>query len=215
MSYRDWVITKINSDNREDYRDVVPTGNSLIEIINKKGKKIIVSAIDDLDINVLNLKFLMEDSINIPNIIIGKSNAVWHGKAIEYVRSMNIGWGGLGDIDQAFSTDQYSKIQKKEFQFVENGLLNHTKVDRLERIYDRVFKIHRKWKLEPFVITLINSYELSAEEVRNARSKYGTFDGILKTNPNGSPTSNAYAAASEIDAEILGWRDLLGRLNKA
>lgn len=214
MSYRDWIISKIIVDNNEYYQAVEPIGNNVIEVINNKGKSITVGVIENLEITVVNLMPLMADTIKTPNIIIGKANAVWHGKAIEYVRSKNVGWGGLGDIDQAFSTDEYSTIQKREFQFVEKGLLGHSKVSRLERIYDRVFRIYRKLGLEPFVITLINSYELSADEVRNAKAKYGTFDGILKTNPNGSPTSNAYAAASEIDAEIFGWRDLLSRLTK-
>src|SRR5690606_36426847 len=114
--------------------------------------------------------------------------AIWHGCAIDYLHRHHVGWGGLGEIFSALHTIDYGAIQKREYEFVEHGLLKHTRVARLERLYDRVFKVHRTGVLKPLVVALINSYELSADEVRNAVKNYGKFDLILKTNPNGSPT---------------------------
>jgi hypothetical protein len=59
---------------------------------------------------------------------------------------------------------------------------------------------------------LLNEYELSADHVRTARDRYGTFNAILKT--NGRITEAAIAAANSMGATIYMWGQLLGRLNR-
>lgn len=55
---------------------------------------------------------------------------------------------------------------------------------------------------------------MTGEEVQNAIDKYGKFDAILNTNPNGNPTCRAYTGAGTIGAELFIWRNLIGRLNQ-
>ena len=216
MSYRDWLVTKLNDhEEHPDIDSAIALGNSFIEIHTTKGKTVIVGAIDsNSNITSQDVYEVYKNGVPKPNIVIAKYGAIWDGGAIDYLRQQNIGWGGMGEILSAFQTDCYADIQKREYNFVEEGLLKHSRVIRLERIYDRVFKIHRKSGLPPFTITLINSYELSGEEVRHAIKTYGKFNAVLKTNPNGSPTGQAYSAAAEIGADIFIFRELLGRLNR-
>lgn len=216
MSYRDWIVSKLNEQEEHHEIDTATAlGESLIEIRTKKGKTVIVGAIDtSSNITEHDIHKVYISGPKTPNVVVAKFSSFWNGSAIDYSRQQNMGWGGMGEISSAFHTDHYSGIQRREYSFVEEGLLKHTRVTRLERVYDRVFKIHRNNGLAPLTIALINSYELSGDEVRNAINRYGNFNAVLKTNPNGSPTGNAYSAAAEIGAEIFLWRELLGRLNK-
>lgn len=187
----------------------------MIEVHTKNGKTIIVGAIDSNgNITSHEVYAVYASGSKTPNIVIAKHGAIWHGNAIDYARQRNMGWGSMGEISATFHTNNYADIQKREYSFVEEGLLKHTRVTRLDRLYDRVFQIQRTNGLPPFTITLINSYELTGEEVRHAMATYRNFNAVLKTNPNGSPTGNAYSAAQEIGAEIFVWRELLGRLNR-
>jgi len=215
MSYRDWVISKLrDTEENEEIDSATALGDSFIEILTGDGKTVIIGVIDSVNITESDVSEVYISGPKKPNLVIAKSDAIWSGSAIDYSRQKNMGWGGIGQISSTFQTNDYAAIQRREYAFVEEGLLRHTRVARLERIYDRVFKIHRKGNLPPLTITLINSYELSGDEVRHAISKYGRFDAVLKTNPNGSPTGNAHSAAAEIGADIFVWRELLGRLNK-
>lgn len=215
MSYRDWIVSKLN--NNEEYEGIdnaIALGDCLIEIKTEEGKIVVVGVIDGSNITEQDVYKVYISGPKKPNVVIAKYEAIWSGSAIDYARQHNVGWGGMGQISSAFHTDIYSEIQKREYKFVEAGLLKHNKVVRLERLYDRIFKIHRTGGLTPITVALINSYELSGEEVRHTIEKYGKFDAVLKTNPNGNPTGKAYSAASEIGADIFMWSELLSRLNK-
>jgi hypothetical protein len=140
-------------------------------------------------------------------------STVWTGEAIDFAREHQIGWGGIGELFRAVDSEEDSDIQKKEYEFVERGLSQHDKVTKLIRVFDRVFEVHRS-KFDPITVVLINEYELTAEHVRHAKATYGHFDAILKTNPNGRTTENARETAEKMSAEIFGWGEFLGRLNK-
>jgi hypothetical protein len=215
MSYIDWIVSELRDTKmNQDILSAERLSEELIEVRTSKGKIVVVGVIEGATINVSDIEQVCVVAIKKPDILVSKAASIWNGSAIDYVRQKNIGWGGMGEIPHAFHTTDYKSIQKREYQFVEDGLLRHTRVTRLERVFDRVFKIFRTRGLRPLITVLINSYELSAEEVRNATNKYGKFDIILKTNPNGSPTTNAYLAAKEVDADIFLWSELLSRLNR-
>lgn len=216
MSYRDWVASNLNEPSWDnEINSFSSLGDSLIEIQTKERKTLIVGVIESLKITSGDVsKVYNMAAPKRPNVVIGKGKAIWDGSAINYARQRNMGWGGMGQLHSAFHTDDYAEIQKREYSFVESNLSNHHRVRLLERLYDRIFKIHRTGGLSPITIVLIDSYELTGEEVRNAIINYGKFDAVLKTNPNGSPTGNAYTAAAEIGADIFVWAELFGRLNR-
>lgn len=215
MGYRNWIISYLKDhDQAQEIESVIPVGDSLIEIKSKKGKATVVGILEESVITSSHVYNIHSNESKKPNILVARFKCIWHGSAIDYARKNDMGWGGVGEITSAFDTNYYADIQKSEYVFVERNLLRHSKVFRLERLYDRVFKIHRINRLSPITITLINSYELSGDDVRYARDTYGEFDAILKTNPNGNPTGRAYSAAEEIGVEIFKWGELLGRLNR-
>jgi hypothetical protein len=215
MSFRNWVASKLKeSEERDTIENVSPLGESSLEITSKKGKTIVVGVLELENISDIDIKLFCDKEPKKPQMLIAKSSAVWQGNAIDYARKQNMGWGGMGLITNAFDTETYSNIQRREFDFVEKGLVRHTRVVRVERLFDRVFRIHRSSNLPPFTIALVDSYEMTGEAVQNAFDKYGKFDGLLNTNPNGNPTGRAYSAAGNLSAEIFVWRTLLGRLNK-
>lgn len=216
MSYRNWVVSNLKKDEMyKKIESVTALGENLIEIVTRDGKIVIVGVIDSNEnITRQAIYKIYINAPKTPNIIVARTNLIWEGNAIEYCRQHNMGWGRMSEIYQTFDTNHYEHIQRREYKFVENGLSRHSRVERLERIYDRFFKIHRTGGLPPFTITLIDSYELSGDEVRHAIDVYGKFNAVLKTNPNGHPTGYAISAAGEIGAEILEWGELLGRLNK-
>jgi hypothetical protein len=55
---------------------------------------------------------------------------------------------------------------------------------------------------------------MSAEDVRNAKDRFGHFDAIVKSSSHGSITLQADAAAESMGAEALTFRDLMRRLAK-
>ena len=148
-----------------------------------------------------------------PNIVVTiPKEAIWTGPAIDLARSQNSAFGGFGDLLRCLRQDDVSSYRNKEYSFVEDGLSQHTNVRQLTRIYDRVFIVHR-WNGDDVTVVLINEYDITAEHVRDARNRYGEFDSVLKTNPNGSITTEAKSAAKSIGASVFKWGQFLGRLN--
>ena len=138
----------------------------------------------------------------------------WMQSGIAAVRSRGMAFGGVGDLMSAINhkLEDVSGYKKGENAFVERGLSQHDHVSHFEQESDRVYLVHR-FGLDPLRIVLLNEYELTAEHVRDARSKYGSFDIILMTNPNGSATTEAKEAARGMRVPILPWRQFLGRLS--
>lgn len=139
--------------------------------------------------------------------------AIWEGSAIEEAGANNLGWGGIGELMSALGEANVRGFQRKEFAFVLRGLEQHTNVAALDRLYDRLIEIHRH-SYEPLKAVLLNEYELTAEHIRRARSVYGQFAAIVRTNPNGGATTDAKGIAKELGAEIFQWGEFLGRLNR-
>jgi hypothetical protein len=84
----------------------------------------------------------------------------------------------------------------------------------LTRRYDRLYLLHRTRGLPDFAVALVEAYDLSAEDIRNAHDLYGQFNAVLKMTNYGSITTAAHEAAGSIGAEAFGLGDLLSRLNR-
>lgn len=154
-----------------------------------------------------NLGHKIDIYINIPK------EAIWTGDAIAAVAEKGAAFGGMSDLQRVITDSIPSRYVNPEFGFVERGLRQHTSVGNLRRLHDRKYTIQRL-RYSEITIVLLNEYELSADHVRTARDRYGTFNGILKTNPNGRTTGAAIAAANSMGATIYTWGELLGRLNR-
>ena len=76
-------------------------------------------------------------------------------------------------------------------------------------VYENVFEVDRKTGG-----SLIDTYNMSAEDVRNAHTRLGRFDVVVKSSSYGSITTQAEAAAKDMGAQALTFRGLMGRLAK-
>ena len=140
-------------------------------------------------------------------------NAVWTGEAIEFGLSCGFSFGGIGDLMRAVQCENVRAYVRPEFGFVERGLMQHNRVQSLKREFDRVYLVRRR-SMPPVRFVMLNEYELTADHVRTARSRYGTFDVILLNNPNGRPTEQAGEVGDAMGVSILMWGQFLGRLNR-
>jgi hypothetical protein len=211
MSSRDWVIPKLLENDSVD--GALPLKDIFVEIHSKKGQTLVAAVIPDRLVTRESVLQALSHEV-MPDILVTIPIAtVWTGAAINCARENELGWGGMGELRHAIDSDDVSSIQKKEYDFVERGLGQHDKVSHLERLYDRVYVVHRT-NYDPITVTLINEYELTADHIRHARDTYGRFDAVLKTNPNGNTTSNAIEVAEQLSIGIYKWGEFLGRLHK-
>jgi hypothetical protein len=107
-----------------------------------------------------------------------------------------------------------SSYRHKEYGFFERAFRQHSAVEGVTRVYDKVFQLHRRRQLADITVVLIDAYDMSAEDVRRARELYGRFDAAVKISSYGSVTTAAHTAAASMGAEAFKFGELMGRLNK-
>jgi len=156
---------------------------------------------------IVKSKFRVEIIVNVPK------EAFWTGGALRLAQDNNIATGAFGDLYRVIDIENVRTFQPSETSFIERGLRQHDRITSFERVHDRLYRISRS-KLPDLTAVMLNEYELTADHLRTARDRYGSFSVAVITNPNGSATSLAEEAARAIGAEILKWGPFFGRLNK-
>ena len=97
--------------------------------------------------------------------------------------------------------------------FFIKAMRQHKNVSSVSYVYDRVFKADRKHG-SSLTVAVIDAYNMSAEDVRNAKDQFGHFDIVVKSSSHGSITHQADAAAKSVNAEALTFGELMRRLAK-
>jgi len=143
--------------------------------------------------------------VNVP------SKTPWSGPAISIVHAAPAAFGSLGDLARAARSGDVPAYRNKEYAFFERVIGQHSNVSHVTRLYDVVFLAHR-FSGNDLTIALVDAYNMSAEDVRNARETYGHFDIALKMTSYGSVTNSAREAAESIGAEALTLREAMRRL---
>mgnify|MGYP003650574668 CR=1 FL=1 len=141
-------------------------------------------------------------------------DSIWTGPAINSVRAIPAAFGGLGDLVRSIrNCPNVTEYRNKELAFFEDGLAQHSAVYQVDQLFDRKFNVRRRNKPD-FSVVLVDAYDMSAEDVRNAKTVYGDFDAAVKMSSYGSITPQAEAAAKSMGAGTYKWGQLLGRLNR-
>ena len=152
--------------------------------------------------------------VNKPDFVVNiPSDTLWSGVAIDRIHAASAAFGTLGDVSRAANAEDASTFRDKNLGFFINAMKQHSNVSRVSYVFDAVFRADRKTG-KPLTIAVIDAYNMSAEDVRNARTRFGHFDVIVKSSSHGSITNQANAAAMTMGAEALTFGGLMGRLAK-
>lgn len=210
-STRDWAARKLLDHG--EVAAVRPVGEIFIRIRPKHSEPFSSAILKEDCVHRRSVETVFDCCADLQFITNIPKEGIWTGDAIAMAVENELGWGGFGDLMSAINSDSVKGFQKKEYSFVERGLRQHGRVLNYERIYDRVFLLHRD-ELPDIKVALVYAYDLTAEHVRIAREKYGEFSVIVKTNPNGEITTSALQVGRRLGVDILGWGDFYGRLNR-
>lgn len=203
----EWVENKIKEDN--DVKILGRTAENLLIVEGKQGHTFYVAVIGNKGIvkdkDVLPL-FEFE---NKPDLVVNlPSNVLWDGAAIDAIHARGAAFGTYGDIYRASKTMDAGSFRNKNMEFFINGIRQHSNVRNVSYVYDSVLRAER-FSGDSLTIAVIEAYNMSAEDVRNARARIGSFDIVVKSTSYGSITAQAESAAESMGAKALMYRDLL------
>jgi hypothetical protein len=140
--------------------------------------------------------------------------ARWSGAAMRWLQSEGIAFGGVGDLLSAISyDDELSSHRNKTFAFVDDGLRRHSRVADLEWIDSKKVEVRLRNDVT-ITVALDDAYDITMSVARDAARTLGNFDVLLKTNPNGSITSNGAENVERLGFQTLKWGELFGYLAK-
>jgi hypothetical protein len=208
-----WIAEKLRED--DQFRAVDSIGDGFLEIARKEHAPFVAAAIGVRDVVKQDHVIPLFETKDQPAFIVNvPSKAIWSGSAIELIHDAPAAFGTLGDLIRASRNELIYEYRNKEYRFFERALSQHGAVRDVTRLYDRAFRLHRHRGLPDVTVVLVDAYDMSAEDVRNARDLYGNFDVALKMSSYGSVTSAAAEAAESMGAEAFKLKELMGRLNR-
>ncbi|MDZ4138529.1 MAG: hypothetical protein U1D66_06580, partial [Erythrobacter sp.] len=209
-----WAADKLQSDSDVTAAEIVSAG--VLRIDRKEYGPFIAAILGEKQsVSNVDIESFAGSEVKINFFANITRDAIWTGGAINAARAWPAGHGGFADLGRAIRNEpDVTRYRNKELAFFEDGFVQHTAVRSVERVYDRKFRLERFGKPD-FVVVLIDAYDMSAEDIRSAYSRYGHFDGALKMSSYGSVTSQAKDAAALFGAGAYKWGELLGRLNRA
>ncbi|OQS30431.1 hypothetical protein [Chromobacterium violaceum] len=209
-SVTDWVADKLAT--AHDIKIIERTPEDFLVVSTNDGYTFLVAVMGVQNVIELSDVELLFAGATKPHFIMNvPSKTLWRGAAIDRIHAEHAAFGTLGDVSRAARTESAGSFRDKNMGFFINAMKQHTNVSNVSYIYEAVFNVDRK-NGESLVVAVIDTYNMSAEDVRNAKSRFGHFDIIVKSSSYGSITSQAEAAAKSIGAETLIFRELMGRL---
>lgn len=208
----DWVAEKISSD--QHVRVVDRTADDLLVVESRNGYQFPVAVIGVQNVIGQSDVQPLWCGATEPKLVINvPSRTLWRGDAIRFVHDRAAAFGTMGDIYRAATTGDAGSYRDKSIGFFINAIKQHTNVSDVSYLYDRVLQVSRHFGAS-LTVAVVDAYNLSAEDVRNAKTMLGHFDIVVKSSSHGSITHQATAAASSMGAEALTFRELMGRLAK-
>ena len=208
VSVNNWVADKLEKNERDlKVIDKTPEGFLLIE--GKSGDTFLLAVLSvQGDIRITNVEHLFT-SVNKPQLVINvPSKTLWSGEAIELIHSEQAAFGTYGDIARADATNSVCTYRDKNMGFFIKAMEQHGSVRTVSYVYETVFRVDRT-SGDSLIVAVIDAYNMSAEDVRNARTSVGHFDVVVKSTSYGSITEQAEAAAESIGAKALTLKGLM------
>jgi hypothetical protein len=204
----DWVVEKL-----DEYKDRLSildrTPDDLLVVRAKDGYSFSVAILGVQNIvNVSHVRPLFTVAGKPQLVVNVPSKTPWSGAAIDFVHSVPAAFGRMGDIARAAETRAAELFRDKNMAFFINALEQHRNVSRVSYVYDSVLQVDRIIGAS-VAVAVIDTYNMSAEDVRNARNNVGHFDVVVKSTSYGSITEQAVAAAESMGAHVVKFAGLM------
>ncbi len=208
----DWVADKLIAKEGLEVVDRTPEGFLVVKSPNDYEFLVAVLGVRNL-IRLPDVTPLFASATTPQFVVNVPSATLWSGAAIDYVHQAPAAFGTLGDVSRAASTGDAQSYRDKNMGFFINAMRQHWNVSGVSYVFDRVFKAERKVG-SGLTVAVVDAYNLSAEDVRNAKDRFGDFDIVVKSSSHGSITDQAEEAAQSMNAEALTFGELMRRLAK-
>jgi hypothetical protein len=209
-SITEWVASKL--DTNDGLTVVGRTPEDLLLVQFQGNEPFPVAAIGVKDVILPeNVQPLLLYATRPQFIVNVPSKTLWSGDAISLINAAPAAFGTLGEISKAAQSGDVPNYRNKNWEFFETAIRQHSNVYAVTRIYDEVFEAHR-YKGNSRRIALVNGYHVSAEDVRNARDRFGKFDIAVKKSGYGSVTDAAEQAAASMGAQAVTFKGLMQSL---
>ena len=198
-----WCQEKVSSNDNVESIEIIDDNHVEIRCQNSEVYNVAVISESYITMDLIE-KVIKDNTQFLFNI---KKEPLIEGEVLAYAEVKRFGIGGFGDIMRAINNENLTEYQNPETKFIMEGLKQHTNVYSIIRLDNRRYKVIKIGFKEDTILAL-NNYDLTAEKVREAKSKYRTFDVILASNPNARISSIANDVAKELGLKILTWRQL-------
>jgi hypothetical protein len=206
-----WVAEKLAKDNeRLKVVDRTPEDFLLVEATDDYTFLVAVLGVREV-VQVSHVQPLFVGATKPELVVNVPSKTLWSGAAIDFIHSVPAAFGTMGDIARAAETKAAEFFRDKNMGFFINAMEQHDNVSTVSYVYDSVFQVDR-WNGASVTVAVIDAYNMSAEDVRNARTRVGHFDVVVKSSSYGSITEQAEAAAGSMGAQALTFAGLMKRL---
>jgi hypothetical protein len=204
----DWVVEKL-----AEYKDRLSlldrTPDDLLVLRAKDGYSFSVAILGVQNVVSISHVQPLFTVAGKPQLVVNvPSKTPWSGAAIDFVHSVPAAFGRMGDIARAAETRAAELFRDKNMAFFINALEQHRNVSKVSYVYDTVLKVDRKTGAS-VTVAVIDTYNMSAEDVRNARNHVGDFDVVVKSTSYGSITEQAEAAAESMGAHAVKFAGLM------
>jgi hypothetical protein len=208
----DWVVNKLVT---EEHIKVVDRTPEDFLVVRAKDEYTFLVAVLGVN-NVIKLSDVQAlfACVSKPDLVVNvPSMTLWSGAAIDFIHDVPAAFGTLGDIVRAADTKAANLFRDKKMGFFINAMEQHKDVASVSYVYDSVFAVYCM-NGKSITVAVIDTYNMSAEDVRNARTRIGNFDVVVKSSSYGSITEQARSAAESIGAQALTFGGLMQHLAK-
>lgn len=206
----DWVADKLAEKEKLEIVQRTPDGLLIVRAHDDYEFSVAVLGVRNV-IRQGDVAALFEGGVKPEFLVNVPSSTLWSGCAIDFIHQAPAAFGTLGDVSRAASTGDAPSYRDKNMGFFINAMRQHSNVSSVSYVFDRVFKAERKAG-RSLTVAVVDAYNLSAEDVRNARDRLGDFDIVVKSSSHGSITHQADEVAQSMNIEALTFGELMRRL---
>lgn len=206
----DWVAKTLSSNDSLEVVDRTSDNFLVVKAKNHSPFPVAVIGVKDV-IQREHIEPIISGETKPEFVLNVPSKTLWSGAAISVIHSVPAAFGTLGELSKAARLEEVYTYRNKDREFFHRAIRQHSNVYNVSLVYEAVFEAHRT-RGRNLIIALVDAYNMSAEDVRNARDRFGKFDIAVKTTSYGSVTTEAEKAAESFGAEALTLKELMQRL---